>query len=117
MDGGHIEKHQGDQSPPVGFVHDDDHRSGDLRCPHCRSTALRRTSREVTATFRELFYICRNPACGHTFKATLAYEYGLSPSAIPDPSVNLPMRTMERLPGETIPPIALPDPNQFNLFD
>lgn len=120
MDGGHdIAEQIAGSLGAVNFVHDDDHRSGDLRCPHCRSTAIRRTSREVTATFRELFYICRNPACGHTFKASLSYDYGLSPSAIPDPNVDLPMRPMDRLPGETIPPLAGPiaDPDQFKLFD
>ena len=76
MDGGHNIAEQIAGTPAVNFVHDDDHRSGDLRCPHCRSTAIRRTSREVTPTFRELFYLCRNPACGHTFKASLSYDYG-----------------------------------------
>ncbi|MDR7101443.1 ogr/Delta-like zinc finger family protein [Croceicoccus sp. BE223] len=117
MDGGHNIAEQIAAAPSVSFVHDDADRSGDLRCPHCRSTVLRRTSREITPTFRELFYICRNAACGHSFKASLSYEYGLSPSGIPDPALNLPMRPMERMPGETIPaPGALPDPNQLNLF-
>lgn len=120
MDGAHSFEPAAEAPPPVNFVQDDDHRTGDLRCPHCRSTTIRRTSREITPTFRELFYLCRNPACAHSFKASLSYDYGLSPSAIPDPSVDLPMRVMERTAGETIPfpPGSIEhDPNQMNLFD
>ena len=98
---------------------DDDHRSGDLRCPHCGSLTFRRTSREVTRTYRELFYICRNVVCGHTFKASLSYEYGLSPSAIPDPKINLPLRVVERSTaiGARDPTNSpRPDPNQPSLF-
>lgn len=93
---------------------------GDLPCPHCRSETFRRSSRMVTATFREIFYICRNIGCGHSFKASLSYEYGLSPSAIPDPAVNLPMRPLDR--EATMAALRLhdppvPDPNQPGLFD
>lgn len=110
----------GTQVPDVDFLRDDEHRSGDLRCPHCRSLTYRRTSRELTATFRELYYMCRNPACGHTFKASLSYDYGLSPSAIPDPDLDLPLRPMERIPGYNARAPDDPvrdDPNQPRLFD
>lgn len=99
---------------------DDDHRSGDLRCPHCKSTALRRSSRAVTDTFRELFYICRNVACGHTWKASLTYDYGLSPSAIPDPNVTLPLRVMDRstaIGTRDRSADSGPDPSQPTFFD
>lgn len=103
---------------PINFAADDDHKSGNLRCPHCRMNTIRRTTREVTITFRELFFTCKNPACGHTFKASLSYDYGLSPSAIPDPAVDLPLRQMERIPGVTIasPPAPIDDPNQLKMF-
>lgn len=68
----------------------------DLNCPHCGAHASRRSSRKVTETFREIFFICSNVQCGHSFKATLSYDYGLSPSANPAPGVNLPMRPVER---------------------
>ena len=71
-------------------------RKHELCCPHCKSPGNRRSSREVTITFREIFYVCRNPVCGHTWKASLTYDYGLSPSAIPDPAVNLPVRVADR---------------------
>ena len=88
---------------------------GDLRCPHCKAQAIRRTSREVTPTFREIFYVCGNAACGHTFKASLSYDYGLSPSAIPDPAVDLPLRPLAR--EDVIKPDPPPDdPSQPRLF-
>lgn len=103
------------QEPPA---QEEFSRSGDLACPHCKQPGIRRSSREVTDTFREIFYICRNPACGHTWKASLTYDYGLSPSAIPDPNVSLPLRPYERsaiiAAREAMEP---PDPNQPGLFD
>lgn len=96
----------------------DDHRTGNLRCPHCGSTGQRRSSREITLTFREIFYQCPFAPCGHTWKASLNYDYGLSPSGIPDPTVDLPLRPMERMAGLnnrlTAPP---PDPRQARLFE
>lgn len=91
-----------------------------MRCPHCRAVGLRRSSREITVTFRETYYVCGNPACGHAWKASTQYEYGLSPSAIPDPAVDLPLRPQERVPGVTVmlatgPPE--PDPDQPTFFD
>jgi hypothetical protein len=93
---------------------------GDLDCPHCGSPTYRRSSKLVTITFREIFYVCRNVACGHTYKASLSYEYGLSPSAIPNPDLDLPMRPMERVPGvNTRQPTGPPEvsSNQPGLFD
>lgn len=95
-------------------------RHGDLRCPHCRMPMERRSSQEVAITLREIFFACPNAACGHTCKASLTYDYGLSPSAIPDPSVNLPMRPLPREAVVRAIADALaaePDPAQPGLFD
>lgn len=103
---------------PRGILPHDDRRSGELPCPHCLSAGIRRSSRALTVTFREIFYVCSNPFCGHTWKGTLSYEYGLSPSAIPDPKISLPLRTVDRecaLPPRGSPPV--PDPDQPGLFD
>lgn len=107
---------------PGEFIPVADHipqRTGDLRCPHCQTPGDRRTSREVTSTFREIFYMCRNPVCGHTWKASLSYDYGLSPSAIPDPRVDLPLRTVPREAALAVIRAAQtsPDPDQPGLFD
>lgn len=103
---------------PDGINPHDERRSGELHCPHCESIGIRRSSREVAITFREIFYVCSNPLCGHTWKGSLSYDYGLSPSAIPDPAVKLPMRTVNR--DDVIAARAAnqpPDPNQPGLFD
>lgn len=105
---------EGDAMPAV----DTPTRSGDIRCPHCRSWGQRRSSREVTGQHRDIFYQCRNTMCGHTWKASLSYDYGLSPSAIPDPAVTLPLRPMPREVVMALlhkPPA--PDPDQPGLFD
>lgn len=92
---------------------------GDMPCPHCGHETFRRSSRLITPTYREIFFACRNIACGHTFKGSLGYLYGISPSAIPNPALDLPLRPFERSPAlcaaTSEPPE--PDPNQLGLFD
>lgn len=102
------------------FVPTDDflpERDGELRCPHCKSRGTRRTSRRIALTLSEVYYQCSNLACGHTWKASLIYDHGLSPSAIPDPKVDLPMRPMAR--QTVIASLAdrKADPGQPRLFD
>lgn len=102
------------------FPDQDGKRSLGLRCPHCQASATCRTSKGVTSIFRELFYICSNVMCGHTFKASLTYEYGLSPSACPDPTLNLPMRPVDRavaIAQAAQQPGAGPPSKQPGLFD
>lgn len=58
-----------------------------LKCPHCRSTALVRSSRELSPLLREAYYQCNNIACGHTFKANVEVVLTLSPSSCPNPAI------------------------------
>ncbi|GKS83237.1 ogr/Delta-like zinc finger family protein [Acidovorax sp. SUPP1855] len=53
--------------------------------------AYTRTSGQLTVTSRETVFACRNPECGHTFTAVTEINRTLSPSAIPDPKVVLPI--------------------------
>lgn len=77
--------------PPVSS------RDGNLRCPHCKMPSHRRSSEEISITVRVLHFGCTNTFCGHTWRATLSYEYGLVPSAIPAPEMaDLPLRTPRR---------------------
>lgn len=62
-------------------------RNSDLRCPHCKMPGIRRSSQEVSVTLRQIFFSCPNPFCGHSWKASLTYDYGISPSAIPCPDM------------------------------
>lgn len=74
------------------------HRGGGalrLRCPHCESLSKVRTTREVTALYRELRFQCLNvegdDPCGHTFVASLVIERTIVQSARPNPRINLPV--------------------------
>ncbi|MFG5777698.1 ogr/Delta-like zinc finger family protein [Comamonas sp. J-3] len=67
-----------------------------MECPHCKATSEIRTSKPVSATMRETIYQCTNVECGHTFVANTEIVRTLSPSATPDPTVNLPMSTHVR---------------------
>ncbi|WP_206041389.1 ogr/Delta-like zinc finger family protein [Acidovorax sp. SRB_24] len=67
-----------------------------LNCPHCETPALIRTSVQITVLTRETTYCCVNPECGHTFCALTEIVRTLSPSATPNPSINLPLSTHVR---------------------
>lgn len=68
-----------------------------MRCPHCQAWASMRTSRELSELSREQTFACRNVECGHTFTALTTIDRTLSPSAIPNPRVSLPLsRHVER---------------------
>ncbi|MCL1962480.1 MAG: ogr/Delta-like zinc finger family protein [Desulfovibrionaceae bacterium] len=62
-----------------------------MHCPHCRTMCIVRSSSVLTRTSRELFFVCMNIDCGHTFSAVMEINRTISPSAIPDPTVVLPM--------------------------
>ena len=74
-----------------------------------------RSSEMVTPTHRIIYYDCTNTFCGHTWRASLSYEYGLVPSAIPDPDVNLPLRIVPR--EQVLDALRERDPNQPDFFD
>lgn len=61
-----------------------------LRCPHCKVWAHVRSSVQITPLLREKYLVCTNAACGHAFAAATEINRTLSPSAIPDPSIQLP---------------------------
>ena len=67
-----------------------------LQCPHCKEPSFIRTSAQMTVLTRESTYACTNPECGHTFVALTEVVRTLSPSATPDPSVNLPLSSHVR---------------------
>ena len=62
-----------------------------IKCAHCAAKAAVRTSREISPIYREIYLQCTNIVCGHTFKASFSVVCTISPSAIPDPRVNLPI--------------------------
>lgn len=64
-----------------------------MLCPHCKGWSFTRSSVQISITSRELLYMCRNPECGHTFSVVATINRTLSPSAMPDPAVVLPLST------------------------
>jgi predicted RNA-binding Zn-ribbon protein involved in translation (DUF1610 family) len=62
-----------------------------IRCPHCQSYAVARSSRELSITLREITYQCTRPECGHTYISNLEVVRTLSPSAMPRDGVTLPI--------------------------
>jgi hypothetical protein len=62
-----------------------------MRCPHCRQPSWIRKSEEMTTLFREVTYTCSNTDCGHVFVCSLEVARTLSPSAIPDPEIHIPL--------------------------
>lgn len=96
-----------------------------MHCPHCRSVAIARSSNVLTSTSRDLFYQCSNVDCGHTFRAVLEVNCTISPSAMPDPRVIIPLskhvrRTMltelmARAPGADYAPSQRGQ--TYDLFD
>ena len=65
-------------------------------CPHCKASSEIRTGRMVSATMRESIDQCTNVECGHTFIVDAEVSRTLSPSATPDPTVNIPLSTHVR---------------------
>lgn len=61
------------------------------RCPHCQTRADARTSRELSLTLREVRFACKNTECGHTYVVNMEFARTLSPSAMPNLSLNLPI--------------------------
>ena len=80
----------------LGFVRTLPRESTRLKCPHCRMPSVIRTSLEMTVLTRETTYCCTNAECGHTFSALTEIVRTLSPSATPNPSINLPLSTHVR---------------------
>lgn len=67
-----------------------------LPCPHCKWPSVIRTSEQMSVLTRQYVFCCANAECGHTFVATLEISRTLSPSATPDPGVNLPLSSHVR---------------------
>ncbi|MNR50223.1 DNA-binding transcriptional regulator [compost metagenome] len=60
-----------------------------MPCPHCSAVAHVRTSRLMSPISKEMYYQCSNLECGHTFVGVIEVVRTLSPSACPNPSVQI----------------------------
>lgn len=88
-----------------------------IPCPHCHAPSYIRTSELVTPTTKDLFVLCMNPDCGFTWKAQMTIVYGLSPSAIPNPKVDIAPAPKDLIRKTYHPPPPGFDPDQIDLFD
>lgn len=73
------------------------------KCPHCKSLAFIRSSKDIGALVREGSCQCTNLACGHTFVINVEVVRTLSPSAFPDPLVAAQLKQSERWLGLNSP--------------
>lgn len=93
-----------------------------MLCPHCNGPSLIRHSLRITAVAKDLYMNCLNSDCGHTWKAQVSVVHTLSPSAMPDPEVDIPMAPPEyqrrRYPAGAREVGNDPgDPRQITIFD
>lgn len=69
------------------------------KCPHCKSRATIRSSKQISALVREGKCQCSNLACGHTFVINIEVVRTISPAAYPDPLVSSQLKQSERWKG------------------
>lgn len=62
-----------------------------VTCPHCGENTTIRKTKQLTSTCREITCHCNNEKCGCVFVAEISPVRILSPSAIPDPTVFIPL--------------------------
>lgn len=63
-----------------------------VTCPACGGRAFARAIGKRSATYRELYYHCRNPdACGHQFVVAMEAIRSVKPSRFPVPLAVLPV--------------------------
>ncbi|OZI26836.1 hypothetical protein CAL26_05855 [Bordetella genomosp. 9] len=60
-------------------------------CPHCGHFATVRTSETMSPTLRVLYFQCRSLFCGHTWVSHLEAVRTVSPPAIANPAIDLPL--------------------------
>ncbi len=84
------------------------------RCPHCQKWATVRHSVELSPTLRALYFQCREVFCGHTWKSHLEMVCTVTPSAVPNPSIDLPLSPKSE--NLRLLSAANADPRQQTIF-
>jgi len=62
-----------------------------LRCPNCGHSIRVRNSVAEHPLLRAMYLQCTNLACGATFRGQMEFTHILSPSACPNPAIDLPL--------------------------
>lgn len=60
-----------------------------IACPHCDSASRTRSSRTISPTYRQAIAACTNAECGFTFGIGVEITHAISPSATPNPAIQL----------------------------
>lgn len=63
-----------------------------VKCPHCRYYGCVRDSEEMSDITGMAIYRCDNDDCGHVYEVGFEVIATISPSAMPNPAVTLPIR-------------------------
>ena len=79
-------------------------------CPYCEGPARVRNSIPVTMTHRDMYFYCRNPKCGHTWKAQLSFVYSIRASPSSPIVTGGAAATASRRPDWSRPDAGLIDP-------
>ena len=66
-----------------------------LICPHCRHGLRVRNSYSLHLLLRATYLQCTNINCGATFRAQMEITHAMSPSACPNPEIDLPVADSE----------------------
>lgn len=75
-----------------------------MKCPHCGQKARAHDSERLGRLVQAARYACSNLECGHTFMVETEVLYTLSPSAVPDESLTLPIWSHRSQPCPTTRP-------------
>lgn len=72
-----------------------------LLCPHCKARLLVRSNVKQHMLLRILYLQCTNVQCSWSGTASIEIDTQISPSAVPNPHVNLKLSAVvERVQGE-----------------
>ena len=64
-------------------------------CPHCGEKVIIRSSQVESPLLKTLYGQCTNLGCGWTGKAHLEWAFTMSPSAVPNPDIDLPFTPLK----------------------
>lgn len=77
----------------TGTIERPEHMRIGRACPHCKGPSIIRSSKQISAMYSEQLRHCENPLCGHVWVDGIESLRTLSPSAIPDPQIRIPLST------------------------
>ena len=60
-------------------------------CPHCGAPSKIRSSQQITPSYAEQLRWCENPLCGHIWVDSIEAVRTLSPPAVPNAEINIPL--------------------------